>query len=83
MCTHSRVCVHTAVDLNLDLLSTRTKFSTTVFIHSAHVRCRSSRLDPGLYLLNLVLNLVLQSSRDACIDFSPELGMQAATRLYD
>ena len=27
--------------------------------------------------VNLVLNLVLQSSRGACIDFSPELGMQA------
>jgi len=31
--------------------------------------------------VNLVLNLVLQSSRGACIDFSPELGMQAAQRL--
>jgi len=29
--------------------------------------------------VNLVLNLVLQSSRGACIDFSPELGMQVVS----
>ena len=39
----------------------------------------SGGMDSSTVLLYL-LNLVLQSSRDECIDFSPELGMQVDTK---